>query len=75
MHLLTFIILFVIGAILAAMKGDFSGISMIGETLMFVGGFLFIAYIFTGFLTPGSGKLFLSAIVTIIIGFILMSAD
>lgn len=37
MHILAFILVFVFGAIGAAMKGDYSGIVVIGKVLMGIG--------------------------------------
>ncbi len=43
MHILAFILMFVFGAIGAALEGDFSGTIFIGKVLMGIGAFLFLA--------------------------------
>ncbi len=68
MHILVFILMFVFGAIGAAMKGDYSGTIVIGKVLMVIGIFFFAACILTGFATEGAGTVFIIAIVMIIIG-------
>lgn len=45
MYILAFIILFIIGSISAACKGDWSGIAAIGEIILFIALFLFMAFI------------------------------
>jgi hypothetical protein len=45
MHLLAFILLFIIGSISAACKGDWSGIAAIGEILLFIALFFVMAFI------------------------------
>ncbi len=68
MHILAFILMFVFGAIGAAMKGDYSGTVVIGKVLMGIGIFFFLACILTGFSTEGSGTIFIIAIVMAIFG-------
>ena len=45
MHILAFIILFIIGSIGAACKGDWSGMEVIGKIILFIALFLIIGYI------------------------------
>ena len=45
MHILAFIILFIIGSIGAAFKGDWSGIGAIAKFIGFIALFLIIGYI------------------------------
>ena len=45
MHILAFIILFIIGSIGAACKGDWSGIGVIAKFIGFIALFLIIGYI------------------------------
>ena len=68
MHILAFILLFVFGAICAAMNGDYSGIVVIGKWIMGIGVFLFVVCILTGFSTEGSGTIFLVSIVMTVLG-------
>lgn len=75
MHILAFILMFVFGAIGAAMKGDYSGTIVIGKVLMRIGIFFFLACILTGFSTEGSGKIFLISIVMAIFGGVLAAKE
>ena len=45
MHILAFILLFIIGSIGAACKGDWSGMAVIGKVILFIALFLIIGYI------------------------------
>lgn len=45
MHILTGILLFVIGSIAAAMNGDWSGMEAIGKILLFIVMFFVMAYL------------------------------
>ena len=45
MHLVAFVILFIIGSINAACHKDFSGIEMLGKFLLFVALFFIMAFI------------------------------
>ena len=45
MHLLAFILMFIIGSIGAACKGDWSGMAAIGKIIGFIALFLIIGYI------------------------------
>jgi hypothetical protein len=47
MHILTFILLFVVGSINAASHGDWSGIEAIGKFVGFIALFLICGYILT----------------------------
>lgn len=75
MHILAFILMFIFGAIGAAMKGDYSGTIVIGKVLMGIGIFFFLACILTGFSTEGSGTIFIVAIVMAIFGGLLAAKD
>lgn len=75
MYLLTGILLFVFGAIGAAMEGDYSGTVAIGKFLMGAGIFFFMACILTGFSTEGSGGIFLFSIIIAIIGFFMAAKE
>ena len=68
MHILAFILMFVFGAIGAAMKGDYSGIVVIGKWLLGIGIFFFLGCILTGFSTEGSGSVFIIAIIMTVLG-------
>ena len=68
MHILAFILMFVFGAIGAAMKGDYSGIVVIGKWLLGIGIFFFLGCILTGFSTEGSGSVFIFAIMMTVLG-------
>lgn len=69
MYILAGIIIFILGSIGAASKGDFSGIAAIGKFLLGFGLFFFVACILTGFSTEGSGGIFLFSIIAAVIGF------
>jgi hypothetical protein len=75
MHILAFILMFVFGAIGAAMKGDYSGTIVIGKVLMGIGTFFFLACILTGFSTEGSGTIFIIAVVMAIFGGLLAAKE
>ena len=68
MHILIFIIMFIIESIGAALNGDYSGTVIIGKVLMGIGIFCFVGCILIGFSTEGSGKIFLISIVMTIVG-------
>lgn len=68
MYILAFILMFVFESLGAAAKGDFSGIAVIGKVLLGIGTFLFLACIFTGFSTDGSGEVVLISIIMSVIG-------
>ena len=71
MHILAFILMFVFGAIGAALEGDYSGTIFIGKVLMGIGAFLFLACLFTGFSTEGCGTVVLVSIGMAVFGGIL----
>lgn len=75
MHILTFILMFVFGAIGAAIKGDYSGTIVIGKWLMGIGLFFFFGCILIGFSTEGSGTIFLISIIMIILGAVLAAKE
>ncbi len=75
MHILAAILMFVFGSISAAMKGDYSGIVVIGKWLMGIGVFFFVACIVTGFSTEGSGTIILFSIVMAFVGGLLAAKD
>lgn len=75
MHILAFILMFIVGSIGAAMNGDYSGTVFIGKVLMGIGIFFFLACILTGFSTDGSGTVFLISILMTIFGAFLAAKE
>ncbi len=68
MHLLAFILMFIISSIAAALKGDYSGTAFIGRILIAIGIFFFFGCILTGFSAEGSGTIFIVATAMTIFG-------
>lgn len=62
MHLLTFILMFVIGSISAACRGDWSGMEAIGKFALFV-----VLFFLMGFLLMNPALLIIAIIVLILI--------
>ena len=80
MHILAFILMFVLGSIGAALNGDFSGIGMIGKVLAAFGCFtlaMWIMLLFTGGADEidGYGQLLLISIGMIIVGKIMITIE
>lgn len=75
MHLLAFILMFMIGAFGAASKGDYSGTVFLGKIFMGIGLFFIFGCIITGFSTDGSGTICITAIVLGIIGFFMAAKE
>lgn len=75
MHILAFILMFIVGSIGAAMNGDYSGTVFIGKVLMGIGIFFFLACIVTGFSTDGSGTVLLISILMTIFGAFLAAKE
>ena len=71
MYIVAAILIFVFGAIGAALNGDYSGFFVIGEVLMVIGIVFFLGCILSGFSTDGSGTIFLISIVMVIVGVLL----
>ncbi len=71
MHILLFIIIFIIGSVGDALNSNMEGISAVGKVMFAIGLFFVIGIILIGFSTDGSGKVFLVAVFMLIIGFIL----
>ena len=75
MHILAFILMFVFGAIGAAMKGDYSGTIFIGKVLMGIGLFLVFGCILSGFSTNGAGEVFLFSLCMTALGVFLAAKE
>lgn len=75
MHILAFMLMFIFGAIGAAMNGDYSGISIIGKVLLGIGIFFFVGCILTGFSNDGAGSVLLFSIVMVILGAVLTAIE
>ncbi len=75
MHILAFILMFIIGSIGAAFRGDFSGISAIGFVIECIGIIFFVGTITSGFCIEGSGKMCAIGALMLISGLVLAALD
>ena len=75
MHILTFILIFLVGSVSATSSGDWSGIAAIGRVLSGIGALFFFGCIVTGFTSDGSGTIFLASIVMVVIGLFMAALE
>ncbi|MBQ1311812.1 MAG: hypothetical protein IIY55_08175 [Blautia sp.] len=75
MYIFLFLLIFVIGAVGAARKGDYSGTIFIGKVLMGIGLFLVFGCILSGFSTNGAGEVFLFSLCMTALGVFLAAKE